>query len=80
MGKRRRERQKRARGDWRDKGITPHQASYLATLQRWAGERYTGNGMSRGQAHDQIERLLHKLGRRPKAPPDNSELATGGAA
>lgn len=40
------------------RGITNAQASYLAWLQRRAGEPYTGAGMSRAQASQEIERLL----------------------
>lgn len=39
------------------RGITNLQASYLAGLQRKAGEPYTGSGMSLRQASAEIERL-----------------------
>jgi hypothetical protein len=45
----------------RGHGITNKQASYLASLQRAAGEPYTGAGMSRERASVEIERLLEQL-------------------
>lgn len=44
------------------KGITNKQASYLAALQREAGEPWSGSGMSRLQASREIERLRGQLG------------------
>jgi hypothetical protein len=38
-------------------GITNRQAKYLASLQREAGERYSGSGMSAFQASTEIRRL-----------------------
>ena len=39
--------------------ITNKQARFLAELQKRAGERYTGAGMTRAQASWEIERLLN---------------------
>ncbi len=50
----------------RKRGITNSQAKFLAALQRKAGEKYTGNGMSCAQASSEIDRLL---GKPPKARP-----------
>ena len=41
----------------RRKGITNAQAKYLAWLQREAGEQYSGSGLTRYEAHLEIERL-----------------------
>ncbi len=43
------------------KGITNKQAKFLALLQRKAGEKYTGNGMTSRQASKEIDRLLHPV-------------------
>lgn len=48
----------------RVKGISPKQAHFLALLQNWMGERYTGNGMSGDQASKEIDRLLAAKKRR----------------
>jgi hypothetical protein len=40
------------------KGITNKQAKLLAELQRRAGEQYSGSGMTRWQASEEISRLL----------------------
>jgi hypothetical protein len=53
----------RSRPKRRRRGITNRQARYLAGLCREAGEPYRGNGMSRMQASDEINRLLGFLGR-----------------
>ena len=39
-------------------GITNKQAKFLATLQRQAGLKYTGNGMSRADASALIDKLV----------------------
>jgi hypothetical protein len=39
------------------KGITNSQAKYLAALQRKAGERYSGNGLTAKEASAEIKRL-----------------------
>jgi hypothetical protein len=44
----------------RGKGITNKQAAYLAALQKAAGERYSGSGMTRRQASVEINRLLKR--------------------
>jgi len=51
--------QARSRGESRKRGvgITNKQAAYLAYLQRKAGERYSGSGMTRKQASREINRL-----------------------
>ena len=43
------------------KGITNEQAKYLASLQRRAGEKYSGSGLTSRQASDEIKRVLRKL-------------------
>lgn len=45
------------------RGITGKQAKYLASLQRAAGERYTGGGLSAYEAGLEIDRLLGKPNR-----------------
>lgn len=57
-------------------GITNKQASYLAALQRAAGERYTGNSLSRQHAAREIDRLLEQrktpLEENDRSPPDTA--------
>jgi hypothetical protein len=48
----------------RSKGISNKQAGYLAALQRKAGEKYTGRGMSRRVAREEIFRLLREAAAR----------------
>jgi hypothetical protein len=55
--------------------ITNSQARYLATLSGEAGERYRGDGMTRQQASEEIDRLLSKLGRVPRDRTFRSETA-----
>lgn len=43
------------------KGISNDQARQLAALQRTAGERYSGHGLSAAQASAEIGRLHAKL-------------------
>ncbi len=45
------------------KGITNVQAKELAQLQKAAGERYSGSGMTESMAHPEIQRLERQLGR-----------------
>jgi hypothetical protein len=45
------------------KGITNEQAKELARLQKSAGERYTGSGMTEHRALAEIRRLRRELGR-----------------
>jgi hypothetical protein len=45
------------------KGITNDQAKELAQLQKAAGERYSGSGMTESMAHAEIQRLKRQLGR-----------------
>lgn len=40
------------------KGITNVQAKYLASLQRKAGEPYSGSGLTTSEASQEIRRLL----------------------
>ena len=44
-------------------GITNDQAKQLAQLQKAAGERYGGSGMTESMAHAEIQRLKRQLGR-----------------
>ncbi len=43
------------------KGITNKQAKFLASLQRRAGEKYSGSGMTSAKAAKEIDRLLHPV-------------------
>jgi hypothetical protein len=61
-------------------GITNSQARYLTSLSREAGERYRGDGMTRQQAGEEIDRLLRKLGRVPRDRTFNSETPAEAAA
>jgi hypothetical protein len=48
------------------KGITNRQAKLLARLQRWAGESYSGAGMTSKRARSEIMRLERQIGARAK--------------
>lgn len=63
------------KGKGRGLGITNKQASFLASLQREAGERYSGNGMSRQQASQEIDRLRDV--RRARSRPGPAGTADG---
>jgi hypothetical protein len=56
----------KAPGKPKRRGITNAQAKYLAVLQRQLGTRYSGNGMTIGEASTEIGRCQKRLGYTPK--------------